>query len=106
MAICRLILTISLSAKIKPSVCMTGSSTPPGCANTAILEIAPAYGPMHSEIIGDSFVMKDGYVFPPQKPGLGLIWNDKIKNKFPFVRGRGEFNSVPGKNLADYDNKE
>jgi L-alanine-DL-glutamate epimerase-like enolase superfamily enzyme len=76
------------------------------CPNTAILEIAPAYGPLHSELVGDSFVMKDGYVLPPHKPGLGLTWNDAVKNKFPFVRGRGEFNSVPGKNLADYDNRE
>jgi L-alanine-DL-glutamate epimerase-like enolase superfamily enzyme len=75
------------------------------CANTAILEVAPAYGPMHSDIIGDQFVMKDGYVLPPTKPGLGLTWNDKIKNKYPFVRNRGEFNDVPGKILSEYDNR-
>ena len=62
--------------------------------------------PMHSELLGDSFSMKEGFVLPPQKPGLGLTWNDKVKNQFPFVRGRGEFNSVPGKNLAEYDNRD
>ena len=74
-------------------------------ANTAILEVAPAYGPMHSDIIGDSFVMKDGYVLPPEKPGLGITWNDEIKNRYSFVRDRGEFNDVPGKILAEYDKR-
>jgi len=71
------------------------------CANTSILEIAPAYGPLHSEIIGDSFVMKNGFVLPPEKPGLGITLTDRIKEKYPFVPGSGEFNSVPGKILTD-----
>ena len=36
--------------------------------NTVILEIPPAAGPLHTELWGDSFVMKDGYVLPPQPP--------------------------------------
>ncbi|OQA02433.1 MAG: hypothetical protein BWY69_01129 [Planctomycetes bacterium ADurb.Bin401] len=71
------------------------------CANTAILEIAPAYAGLHSEVIGDSFVMKDGYALPPQKPGLGIELTEKIKNKYPFVPGSGEFNDAPGKILKD-----
>jgi len=70
-------------------------------ANTCILEVAPAYGPLHSEVIGDSFVMRDGHVLPPQTPGLGIQLTDDIKQKFPFVPGSGEFNSVPGKTLTD-----
>ena len=70
-------------------------------ANTAILEIPPAYGPLHSEIIGDSFVMRDGKVFPPEQTGLGIQLTEKTKNRFPFVPGSGEFNSVPGKILTD-----
>ena len=70
-------------------------------SNTAILEIAPDYGPLHSEIIGESFIMKDGYVYPPEKPGLGIELTDRVKEKFPFVKGSGEFNSVPGKILRD-----
>ena len=69
--------------------------------NTAILEIAPAYGPLHSEIIGDSFIMRDGYVYPPEKPGLGIELSEKTKEKYPFQPGSGEFNSVPGKVLVD-----
>jgi len=71
------------------------------CANTVILEIPPAYGGMHSDIIGDSFVMKNGMALPPDKPGLGIALTDEIKNRYPFVSGSGEFNSVPGKILID-----
>lgn len=70
-------------------------------ANTAILEIAPAFGPLHSEIIGDSFIMRDGQVFPPEQPGLGIQLTDATKERFRFVPGSGEFNSVPGKILTD-----
>ena len=65
--------------------------------NICIFEVAANYGPLHSEIIGDSFVMEDGYVLPPRIPGLGIELTDKIKNKYPFERGVGEFNSVEGK---------
>ncbi|MES2391634.1 MAG: mandelate racemase/muconate lactonizing enzyme family protein [Acidobacteriota bacterium] len=68
--------------------------------NTAILEVAPDFGPLHSELLGDSFVMKDGFVLPPEQPGLGVRLTDDIKNRFPFVPGSGEFNSVPGKVLV------
>ncbi|MEM7118686.1 MAG: mandelate racemase/muconate lactonizing enzyme family protein [Chloroflexota bacterium] len=70
-------------------------------ANTAILEIAPAFGPLHSEIIGDSFVMRDGKALPPEQPGLGIQLTEATKERFPFVSGSGEFNSVPGKILTD-----
>lgn len=68
--------------------------------NTCILEIPPAPGPLHTELWGDSFVMKDGYVLPPTAPGLGVRITDEIKSKYPFVPGTGEFNSVPGKILT------
>ncbi|HMI01921.1 MAG TPA: mandelate racemase/muconate lactonizing enzyme family protein [Pedobacter sp.] len=70
------------------------------CANTAILEVAPAYGPLHSEVIGDSLVLQNGYILPPEKPGLGIVLTEATIRKFPFVRGTGEFNSVPGKILS------
>jgi L-alanine-DL-glutamate epimerase-like enolase superfamily enzyme len=69
-------------------------------ANTAILEVAPAYGPLHSEVIGDSLRLRDGYILPPEKPGLGIELTEEIIKKYPFVRGTGEFNSVPGKILT------
>ena len=69
--------------------------------NTKILEIAPDYAGLHADVIDGSFFMKDGYVLPPERPGLGIILNDEIKNRYPFVAGSGEFNSVPGKILCD-----
>lgn len=71
------------------------------CANTAILEVPPAFGPLHSEIVNDSFSMTNGFALPPDKPGLGIRLRDETKNRYPFVRGSGEFNSVPGKVLVD-----
>jgi L-alanine-DL-glutamate epimerase-like enolase superfamily enzyme len=68
-------------------------------SNTKILEIPPAFAGLHGEIVEDSFQMKDGYVLPPDKPGLGIVLTDEIKNRYPFVPGSGEFNSVPGKLL-------
>jgi L-alanine-DL-glutamate epimerase-like enolase superfamily enzyme len=72
------------------------------CPNTVILEVAPAFGPLHSEIMGDSFQMKDGRVLPPRKPGLGVVLTDAIKKRFPFVPGSGEYNSVPGKVMEEH----
>ena len=69
--------------------------------NTRILEIAPDYAGLHAEVIDGSFTMRDGYVLPPDKPGLGIVLTDQTKNRYPFVPGSGEFNSVPGKILRD-----
>ena len=71
------------------------------CSNTAILEIAPGFGPLHTEIIGDGWKMVDGRVFPPEAPGLGITLSEATKERFPFVPGSGEFNTVPGKILTD-----
>jgi L-alanine-DL-glutamate epimerase-like enolase superfamily enzyme len=70
------------------------------CPNTVMLEVAPAYGPLHSELIGDSLQKENGYVLPPEKPGLGITLTQDTINRFPFVPGSGEFNSVPGKILT------
>jgi L-alanine-DL-glutamate epimerase-like enolase superfamily enzyme len=75
------------------------------CRNTVMLEIAPDYGPLHSEIIGDSFQLRDGMVLPPQKPGLGITLSDEVKQKYRFIPGSGEFNNVPGKKLSDWDDR-
>jgi galactonate dehydratase len=76
------------------------------CPNTTILEIPPAYGPLHSEIIGDSFQMRDGYVLRPTTPGLGIVLNEEVINRFPFVPGSGEYNSVPGKLMPEREQRE
>ncbi|MBI5773240.1 MAG: mandelate racemase/muconate lactonizing enzyme family protein [Verrucomicrobia bacterium] len=70
------------------------------CANTVICEILPALGGIHLDIARD-FHFENGDVLPPQLPGLGITLTDDIKNRYPFVPGSGEFNSVPGKVLVD-----
>jgi len=73
--------------------------------NTTILEIPPAWGPLHSEVIGDSFQMKDGHVLPPDQPGLGIVLTEETKAAYPFVPGSGEYNNVPGKILPEQREK-
>ena len=70
-------------------------------ANTVICEIPPAFGPLHAEIVGDSFRMRDGRVLPPESPGLGIRLPLELRERFAFVPGSGEFNPVPGKPLTD-----
>jgi L-alanine-DL-glutamate epimerase-like enolase superfamily enzyme len=75
------------------------------CKNTNLLEIAPDYGPLHSAILGDSFRMRDGKVLPPAGPGLGITLPEEVKRRFPFIPGSGEFNDVPGRKLADCEER-
>ncbi len=60
------------------------------CANTTILEVAPSYAGLHSEIIDGSFTMEDGMVLPPDSPGLGIRLTDELKSRYPFIPGSGE----------------
>lgn len=69
--------------------------------NTCMLELAPDYAGLHSEVIDGGLIIKDGYVLPPDRPGFGVILTDEIKARYPFQPGSGEFNSVPGKILTD-----
>lgn len=66
-------------------------------ANTVIVETPPAAGPLHTEIWGDSFCLRDGHLLPPTTPGLGITLSDAVKERFPFAPGMEEFASVPGK---------
>ena len=70
-------------------------------ANTCMLEIPPDYAGLHSEMIDGGLAIKDGYVLPPDRPGLGIVLTDRIRQRYPFISGSGEFNSVPGKILKD-----
>jgi L-alanine-DL-glutamate epimerase-like enolase superfamily enzyme len=74
----------------------TGFAAP----NTCILEIAPDYAGLHSDVIDGGLIIKDGHVLPPDRPGLGVVLTDEIKRRYPFQPGTGEFNSVPGKILS------
>jgi L-alanine-DL-glutamate epimerase-like enolase superfamily enzyme len=65
--------------------------------NVEILEIPPLAGPLHTEIYSEGYRFQDGYILPPDVPGLGVRLTDAVKDRFPFVRGSGEWNPVPGK---------
>ena len=64
--------------------------------NVAILELPPLAGGLHTDIYADGYRFEDGYILPPEAPGLGVRLTDEIKNKYPFERGSGEWNVVPG----------
>ena len=68
--------------------------------NTCILEIPPDYAGLHADVIDNGLVIENGYVLPPDRPGLGIVLTDEIKRRYPFQPGSGEFNSVPGKILV------
>ena len=65
--------------------------------NIAILELPPLAGPLHTEIYGPGYRFQDGYILPPQAPGLGIELTEATKNRYPFERGSGEWNLVPRK---------
>ena len=69
--------------------------------NTRILEIAPDYAGLHSDLLVEPFVLHHGKALPPQAPGLGIQLTEAIKERYRFVPGTGEFVSVPGKKLVD-----
>ena len=65
--------------------------------NVAILEIPPLAGPLHTEIYAEGYRFADGYILPPEGPGLGIRLSESTKHRFPFVPGSGEWNPVHGK---------
>lgn len=74
------------------------------CSNTCILEIPPAMADIHTDFLVDgSLKMENGYVLTPEAPGLGIDLNDDIIEKFSYIPGSGEFNSVPGKVVREFE---
>ncbi len=65
--------------------------------NVAILELPPLAGPLHTEIYAEGYRFKDGYILPPEAPGLGVRLTPQLKARYPFIRGSGEWNAVAGK---------
>lgn len=65
------------------------------CANTLIVELPPAAGPLHTEVW--SLRLRDGQVLRPDEPGLGVRLTDETRRRYPFRPGMEEFSSVPGK---------
>lgn len=64
--------------------------------NVRILELPPLAGPLHTEVYADGYRFENGRVLPPQAPGLGVRLPASLKERYPFVPGSGEWNTVPG----------
>ncbi|NNG35949.1 enolase C-terminal domain-like protein [Nakamurella aerolata] len=76
------------------------------CANTAVVEIPPLGGALHTRLWGDSLRLDaDGYVLAPTEPGLGVRLDDAVKAEFPFRQGYEEWVDVPGKIMPTSDDE-
>lgn len=74
------------------------------CANTAVVEIPPLGGALHTRLWGDSLRLdEDGYVLAPTAPGLGVTLDDAVKTEFAYRPGYEEWVDVPGKIMPTAD---
>ena len=55
------------------------------CPNTAILENPPLAGPLHTELYADGYRFQDGYILPPEGPGLGIDFDEDLARAHPFT---------------------
>jgi L-alanine-DL-glutamate epimerase-like enolase superfamily enzyme len=62
-----------------------------------IHELPPLPGELHTEIWSEGMRFRDGWLLPPESPGLGICLSEELKNRYPFVPGSGEWNKVQGK---------
>lgn len=68
------------------------------CPNTAVVEIPPLAGALHSELWGSALDLDaDGCVRAPTEPGLGVVLTDAVKERYPYRPGSEEWVDVPGK---------
>lgn len=52
--------------------------------NFLIQEGIETWGGFHAEILKDPIVWEDGYVIPPDKPGLGVELNEEVAARHPY----------------------
>lgn len=55
--------------------------------NCHIFEVSQATNPLIYEMFEESFDIRDGYVYAPERPGLGFTLRDDLEQRFPFVPG-------------------
>jgi L-alanine-DL-glutamate epimerase-like enolase superfamily enzyme len=55
--------------------------------NAHIQELCQHQGPLQWEILAEKPVMKDGKLFLPDKPGLGVELAEGLAEKFPYIEG-------------------
>ncbi len=55
--------------------------------NCHIFEVSQAPSPLVYEVFEEPFETKDGYVYAPDRPGLGFTLRKDVEQRFPFVPG-------------------
>jgi L-alanine-DL-glutamate epimerase-like enolase superfamily enzyme len=55
--------------------------------NCHILEVSQGYMPMMNELFVEPYDIRDGYVYAPQKPGLGFTLRPEALERFKYVDG-------------------
>ncbi|HXF64237.1 MAG TPA: mandelate racemase/muconate lactonizing enzyme family protein [Caldilineaceae bacterium] len=55
--------------------------------NCYIMEVGQAQNPLIHEIFQEAFDIRDGYVYAPERPGLGYTLADDLEERFPFSPG-------------------
>jgi D-galactarolactone cycloisomerase len=59
--------------------------------NCIVMELDYTYNPLREELLREPFKVSNGYLFPPEKPGLGIELDEETVNRFNFL-GREEIN--------------
>ena len=49
-----------------------------------VMELDYTYNPLREELLGDPFKVQNGYLIPPEKPGLGIELNQTALERFAF----------------------
>ena len=49
-----------------------------------VMELDYTYNPLREELLGDPFEVQNGYLIPPEKPGLGIELNQAALERFAF----------------------
>jgi L-alanine-DL-glutamate epimerase-like enolase superfamily enzyme len=49
-----------------------------------VMELDYTYNPLREELLGDPFKVQNGYLIPPEKPGLGIDLNQAALERFAF----------------------
>ncbi len=50
--------------------------------NANIFELKPVENPMQHELVSEPFAHVDGWIYPPEKPGLGVEVNEDVVRKY------------------------
>lgn len=52
--------------------------------NCIVMELDYTYNPLREELLREPFKMKDGFLLPPEKPGLGIELDPSVLERFVF----------------------